>query len=118
MSLLHGEGRQFESVTRYQYPISEMNITLCYERRSGGLIPSLGARVWKMCCKVRQRFAKPSFRNGQTGSIPVSSAKCWADSLMVKQSTHNRLSESSILSQPTSASIDKLVKSSLSKGEI
>jgi hypothetical protein len=28
--------------------------------------------------------------------------QCWADSLMVKQSTHNRLSESSILSQPTS----------------
>ena len=25
------------------YPISEMNITPCYERGSGGLIPSLGA---------------------------------------------------------------------------
>ena len=30
---------------------------------------------WKMCCKVRQEFAKLSFRNGLTGSIPVSSAK-------------------------------------------
>ena len=28
-----------------------------------------------MCCKVRHRFAKPPFRNGLTGSIPVSSAK-------------------------------------------
>jgi hypothetical protein len=37
---------------------------------------------------------------------------------MVKQSTHNRLSESSILSQPTNALVDKLVKSSLSKGEV
>ena len=37
--------REFESHTLRQiYPISEMNITLCYERRGGGLIPSLGAK--------------------------------------------------------------------------
>ena len=30
--------------------------------------------VWKMCCKVRQEFAKLSFRNGLIGSIPISSA--------------------------------------------
>ena len=59
MSLLHGEGRQFESVTRYQYPIGEMNITLCYERRVGSLILSLGARVWKMGRMVMQRIANP-----------------------------------------------------------
>ena len=39
------------------------------------------------------------------GSIPAGDAKntinIWAGSLMVKRSTHNRLSESSILSQPT-----------------
>jgi len=60
MSLLHGEGRQFESVTRYQYPIGEMNITLCYERRSGGLIPSLGARFRKMGRMVMQQIANLS----------------------------------------------------------
>ena len=45
MSPLHGEGRQFESVTRYQYPIGEMNITQCYERWVGSLILSLGAKL-------------------------------------------------------------------------
>lgn len=44
MSPLQGEGRQFDPVTRYQYPIGEMNITLCYERRVGSLILSLGAK--------------------------------------------------------------------------
>ena len=37
---------------------------------------------------------------------------------MVKQSTHNRLSVGSIPTQPTIALVDKLVKSSLSKGEV
>ena len=59
MSLLHGEGRQFESVTRYQYPIGEMNITQCYERWVGSLILSLGARVRKMGRMVMQRIANP-----------------------------------------------------------
>ena len=40
-----------------------------------GSTPLLSAKLWKMCCKVRQEFAKLSFRNGLTGSIPVSSAK-------------------------------------------
>jgi hypothetical protein len=40
-----------------------------------GSTPLLSAKFWKMCCKVRQEFAKLSFRNGLTGSIPVSSAK-------------------------------------------
>ena len=44
--------------------------------------------------------------------------QCWAGSLMVKQWTHNSLSLCSIHSQPTSAPMDKLGKSSLSKGEI
>ena len=35
------------------------------------------------------------------GSIPSCRTNCWACSLMVKQSTHNRLSLSSILSEPT-----------------
>ena len=35
------------------------------------------------------------------GSIPACRTSCWAGSLMVKQSTHNRLSGSSILSLPT-----------------
>jgi hypothetical protein len=52
------------------------------------------------------------------GSIPVGETSIWADSLMVKQSTHNRLSESSILSQPTNTLVDKLVKSALSKGAV
>ena len=59
MSLLHGEGRQFESVTRYQYPIGEMNITPCYERGVGSLILSLGARIRKMGRMVMQRIANP-----------------------------------------------------------
>ena len=42
----------------------------------------------------------------------------WANSLMVKQPTHNRSSPSSILGWPTNAPLDKLVKSSLSKGEV
>jgi len=29
---------------------------------------------WKLCCKVQQRLAKPSFRNGLIGSIPIASA--------------------------------------------
>ena len=60
MSLLHGEGRQFESVTRYQYPIGEMNITQCYERWVGSLILSLGARVRKMGRTVMQQIANLS----------------------------------------------------------
>ena len=32
----------------------------------------------KMCCKVRQEFAKLSLRNGLIGSIPISSAKCYS----------------------------------------
>ena len=75
------------------------------------------------------------------GSIPACRTRVWAGSLMVKQSTHNRLSGSSILSQPTKvwddrkwlriikwqilmsvsppyAPMDKLGKSSLSKGEM
>jgi hypothetical protein len=39
-------------------PISEMNITLCYERRGGGLIPSLGTR--KMGRMVMQQIANLS----------------------------------------------------------
>ena len=35
------------------------------------------------------------------GSIPSCRTSCWAVSLMVKQSTHNRSSLSSILRQPT-----------------
>ena len=35
-----------------------------------------------MCCKVRQGFAKPSFRNGLIGSIPISSASYCPDSIM------------------------------------
>ena len=59
MSLLHGEGRQFDPVTRYQYPIGEMNITPCYERGVGSLILSLGARVRKMGRMVMRRIANP-----------------------------------------------------------
>ena len=42
------------------YPISEMNITPCYERGSGGLIPSLGAKVRKMGRTVMQQIANLS----------------------------------------------------------
>ena len=39
---------------------------------SSTLLPS--AKLRKMCCKVRPGFAKPPFRNGLIGSIPISSA--------------------------------------------
>ena len=41
------------------------------------------------------------FYTTNAGSIPTCRTSCWADSLMVKQPTHNRSSLSSILSQPT-----------------
>jgi hypothetical protein len=50
------------------------------------------------------KLAKSSLSKGEVvlGSSPSRGTKeYWADSLMVKRSTHNRLSESSILSQPT-----------------
>jgi hypothetical protein len=52
-----------------------------------------------------------------TGSSPVSRTSFWAYSLMVKQRTHNSLSRGSIPCAPTSALVDKLVKSSLQERE-
>lgn len=43
------------------------------------------------------------------GSTPTLSAK-WADSLMVKQSTHNRLSLGSIPSRPTNLNMKTLIQ--------
>ena len=39
-----------------------------------GFDSSAFRQTWKMCCKVQQRLAKPSFRNGLIGSIPIASA--------------------------------------------
>ena len=54
MSLLHGEGRQFESVTRYQNfaEVAQLVEHLFEAQGVGGSIPSLGTKGY---CRVAQR---------------------------------------------------------------
>ena len=109
-----------------------------------GSTPTLSAKIASMVEQVDTRDLKSLACNGHASSILATRTilrhsfngqdmvllkpeqwfdstmphQYWAGSLMVKQPTHNRSSLSSILSQPTNALVDKLVKSSLSKGEV
>lgn len=72
---------------------------------------------------VRHRIANPTFRKGRVGSTPTLSAKQWV-SLMVKQriyipcATDNWPIWVRVPYPLPVAPMDKLVKSSLSKGEV
>ena len=79
--MLRTSGWRFDSFMGYQ--VMESNaaglvlrpaLKTGFSEMGWGSTPLLSAKFWKMCCKVRQEFAKLSFRNGLTGSIPVSSA--------------------------------------------
>ena len=73
---------------------------------------------------IRTKLSRLSIMDNTVGFYPSDGSSilsgetsCWAVSLMVKQSTHNRLSIGSIPIQPTNAPMTELVYVSDSKSE-